>query len=244
MNNSQKQFHLTPAKIASVLTGKGFFNTIEKTVAAIFLPVILIFLSLSVYKHTNSEIYAWVCFIGCGVLFLSLFWVIIHKQKKIWEYEAVSNYKRALVETHENIQNYINEKINDDSLIADPVFMMSCDISQPQFMKMVQGDKAGRISYKKLKEYKGTINHPKFMSSFMLIAICFLEHSLVIVSQISYTNNSSDNNARAVEVKYHNMNYEVSQTKIRLEDIVIEPINTNVLTKLDVILETLKPYIA
>lgn len=236
-----KYFSKNSNEVAAVLTGKGFNNKLLNIISYIIAIISASALS-TVINNNDLSLGVFIVFISSLVI---IDWMNTNKLKKtVWSYELGTNITNLLNETHNNIVKYIEQNINDDLLIADPIFIIDTQISEQQTLENLKSDSLA--SYLKsnknwLINYRGQ-NH-KLISPFRLTAICYLEHGLVTISQTCSLPQCTFNSININESKYLGLNYIVNKDKLVLDNFTSKILNSAALDKLKKITLAIKPYI-
>lgn len=176
-------------------------------------------------------------------------------RKKIEPYELNKAYSEIIEQNHHQLNAYLGEKINDDDLIADPIFIFEAEITREQTIEKLKDVTTGTIDKGSILKYldsnktswafnfKDNARNFILASPFSITMLLFCEHNLIIVSKTCTLPLCTDTSLNIKEISYFKMNHQISGQKIVLGESIIRPVNIEIISKIDTILTTLKPYI-
>lgn len=233
-------------KISAVISDNGYTNKLLR-ISYYF----LIFFTLCGIANIANGVFTLILFITVFIAIIKIDYEIAKLKKLVWRYEFDSNMIEVYTTSYKNIVEYIEKNINDDYLIADPVYILDSPISEKQTFANIKNKKGflgGSSLYSYLKSNKNwLINYNskprRILSPFRITAICYLEHSLVIVSQTCSLPLCSFSDISNVEMKYIGLNYKISSDNIVFGNYVSTVINKSVTARINKITTAIKPYI-
>lgn len=238
-------------KVASILSNKkGVLNKVALGICIFF----GLMLSTTIISEKIHDVLGMITFIVLMIISIGLFFIINKLENKVWNYEFIKEYNAIISSCLNNIQDYIKNNLDDDSLIADPIYIIDTQINQEQFINKVKDPKKGSITYYRLKKYLSSTNTQWLINSktsteihcvspLRMTAVCLLEHSVVFISVNISLPKCDISSVKILEEKYYQLDYSISNDKVVIGEFSASPINNGVVDKLSVIFNVLKPFI-
>lgn len=193
--------------------------------------------------------------LGLGILVFIPIYFVKKLRKKTELYELGNAYAEIIGTNHKKLEIYLDDKINNDDLIADPIFIFETSTTGEQTINKLKNAVNGKIdnksvlTYLKSNQSAWTLNIKDEERNFILASpftismLLFCEHKAIIVSQTCTLPLCIDMPLDIKEISYFQTNYGINNQTISLGEFVSQPMNIEVTTKIHAILTALKPYI-